>query len=95
MFFVQAFRPHNGQVDSLCISGNKLYTGGDKRVLCSDFTAGTVMSTITRDSGDISCLFEHNSELFCCSTNGSIRTFILTHTGKNIKMVSSKLWFIV
>jgi hypothetical protein len=76
------------QVDSVAICGNKLYTGGDKRVLCSDFSLGEVLSTITRDSGDISFLFVNGAEIFCCSTNGSIRTYILTHTGKNLKTVS-------
>ncbi len=75
------------QVDSVAICGNKLYTGGDKRVLCSDFSSGEVLSTITRDSGDISFLFVNGAEIFCCSTNGSIRTYILTHTGKNLKTV--------
>jgi hypothetical protein len=67
--------------------GNKLYSGGDKKVLVSDITTGHVLSVITRDSGDISSLAEKDNELFCSSTNGSTRTFRLTHTGKNIQMV--------
>ena len=45
-------------------------------------------STITRDSGNIPFLFEYQQELFICSSNGSIRTYALTHSGQNIKMVS-------
>lgn len=69
-----------------------VYSGGDRRVLCSDFTTGVVTSTITRDSGNIPFLFEKDAELFICSTNGSIRTYALTHTGQNIKMVSRIYW---
>ena len=86
-FLVQAFRPHFSEVDSVLVRGKFVYSGGDKRVLCSNFHTGTVMGTVTRDSGSITFLFEKDSELFVCSSNGSIRTYILTHTGVNIKMV--------
>lgn len=56
-------------------------------MIVSDFRSGEICSTITRDSGNIPYLFEKDQEIFICSTNGSIRTFMLTHTGQNIKMV--------
>lgn len=86
--YIQAFRPHSSQVDSVLVAGPFVYSGGDRRVLCSDFANGVVVSTITRDSGNIPFLFEYQQELFICSTNGSIRTYALTHSGQNIKMVS-------
>lgn len=88
---MQAYRPHSSQVDSVLVRGSFVYSGGDRRVLCSDFASGTVTSTVTRDSGNIPCLFEKDAELFICSTNGSIRTYALTHTGQNIKMVSKNV----
>lgn len=45
------------------------------------------ISYLYRDSGEVSCMVEKEGELFCCSTNGSIRTYGLTHSGKNIPMV--------
>jgi hypothetical protein len=85
----QAYRAHSTQVDSVLVRGRFIYSGGDRRVLCSDFASGETMSTVTRDSGDIPFLFEYDAELFICSTNGSMRTYMLTHTGQNIKMVSA------
>lgn len=85
----QVFRPHLGQVDSVLVKHNKVYTGGDKRVIVSDLSTGEMLSTVTRDSGSIPYLFEIEEELFMSSSNGSIRTYVLTHTGQNIKMVRS------
>lgn len=76
------------QVDAVLVHGNKIYSSGDKRVMVSDMESGEVLSTITRDSGNICFLFEREAELFCCSSNGSIRTYTLTHTGNNIQMVT-------
>lgn len=87
----QVFRPHMGQVDSVLICGDKVYSGGDRRVLASDYAAGEVLSVITRDSGSIPYLFEFEQDLYMSSSNGSIRTYNLTHTGKNIKM-DKTLW---
>ena len=75
-------------MDSVLVAGNFVYSGGDKRVLASAFNTSTVTSTVTRDSGNIPFLFEKDSELFICSSNGSIRAYILTHNGQNIKLVS-------
>jgi len=69
------------------VAGKFVYSGGDRRVIVSDFRTGEICSTITRDSGNIPFLFEKDQEIFICSTNGSIRTYMLTHTGQNIKMV--------
>lgn len=85
----QAYRAHSSQVDSVLISGKYVYSGGDRRVIASDFRSGEICSTITRDSGNIPFLFEKDQEIFICSTNGSIRTYMLTHTGQNIKMVAT------
>mmetsp|Transcript_3604 Transcript_3604/g.5616 ORF Transcript_3604/g.5616 Transcript_3604/m.5616 type:complete len:595 (-) Transcript_3604:1566-3350(-) len=87
----QVFRPHFGQTDSVLVLGKFVYSGGDKRVLVSDYEKGEVVSMITRDSGSITYLFEKEAELFVCSSNGSIRTYQLTHTGKNIKMATT-MW---
>lgn len=81
------YRVHNGQVDSVLIKDNKIYSGGDRRIYVSSIQTGEILSLITRDSGNITKLFEKEYELFSCSSNGSIRTFALTHNGQNIKMV--------
>ena len=87
----QVYRPHFGQVDSILVKGSKVYTGGDRRIIASDFNSGETLSVITRDSGSIPYLFEKDFDLFMSSSNGSIRTYSLTHTGKNIKM-DKTLW---
>jgi hypothetical protein len=69
------------------VLNDKVYSGGERKVLASSLYDGEVLSMITRDSGEISFLFEKEYELFSCSSNGSIRTYALTHTGQNIKMV--------
>lgn len=84
-------RPHTGQVDSVLILEDKLYTGGDKRILVTNHLRGELLSQITRDSGDVTQLRVQDGELYCCSTNGSIRSFALTHTGRNIQLVNT-LW---
>lgn len=88
---VTALRPHSGQVDSLLINGDKLYTGGDRRILVSNHYTGEFISQITRDSGDVTQLRLQDGELYCCSTNGSIRTYALTHTGRNIQLTNT-MW---
>lgn len=79
-----AFRPHAGQVDSLFIDYDKIYTGGDKRIYANSLYNGTILSQIARDSGDIPRLLAREGQLFVCSTNGSMRTYALTHTGTYI-----------
>jgi len=88
---VALFRPHQSQVDSILVHGDKVYSGGDKRVVVSDLHTGQVLSLVTRDSGDLTCLFAKDSELFCCSSNGSVRSFGLTYSGQNLQMVST-MW---
>lgn len=86
---ITALRPHTGQVDSVLIEGDKLYTGGDKRLLVSNYLSGELLSQITRDSGDIIQLRVQDGELYSCSTNGSIRSYGLTHTGRNIQLTNT------
>lgn len=81
------YRIHSGKVDSILIKDNKIYSGGDRRIFVSNYYTNEILSLITRDSGEISKLFEKDYELFTCSSNGSIRSFALTHNGQNIKMV--------
>jgi WD40 repeat protein len=87
----QAYRAHGGQVDSILIHNTFVYSGGDRRVLTSNFETAEVTSTITRDSGSITFLYEKEQELFICSSNGAIRTYGLTHTGRNIKPITT-MW---
>jgi hypothetical protein len=75
------------------VKGKFVYSGGDKRVIVSNFYTGEVISTITRDSGNIPCLFEKDAELFICSSNGSIRSYALTHNGLNVKLVRKTLFW--
>lgn len=86
-----ALRPHAGQVDSVLVAGDKVYSGGDRRILVSNHFSGELLSQITRDSGDVTQLRLQDGELYCCSTNGSIRTYALTHTGRNIQLTNT-LW---
>lgn len=85
------FRPHSGQVDSLLVHHDKVYSGGDHRIFVSNLYSGELLSTVTRDSGDVVKLFIHENELYCCSTNGSIRTYTTTHNGQNMQMITT-LW---
>eukprot|EP01038_Epipyxis_sp_PR26KG_P013209 gene13209-17702_t len=87
----QAYRPHNSQVYAILVHRGKVYSTGDKRLVVSDIYAGQVIQVVTRDSGDILCLQELNEEIYSCSTNGSIRTFGVTHTGLNMPMIST-MW---
>ena len=80
-------RVHEGQVDAVLVVDRKAYSGGDRRVFASDLESGQVISMVMRDSGDICFLSENDHELFCCSSNGSIRSFLLTHDHKNAQLV--------
>jgi hypothetical protein len=46
------YRIHTGQVDSLLVANDKVYTGGDKRILVSNIYTGEVLALVTRDSGE-------------------------------------------
>jgi len=87
----QAFRPHAGQVDSVHFVGTKCFTGGDHRINWSDIETGQLVGTVSRDSGDLPFLTSFVGELFCCSTNGAVRTFTLSHQVKGMKL-SKTLW---
>jgi len=87
----QACRPHAGQVDSVHFVGTKCFTGGDHRINWSDIETGQIIGTVSRDSGDIPFLSSFIGELFCCSTNGAVRTFTLSHHLKGMKLCKT-LW---
>ncbi|RYH29960.1 hypothetical protein EON65_06760 [archaeon] len=36
-------------------------------------------------------MLEYEENLYCCSTNGSIRAYGLTHTGRNLALVNT-MW---
>ena len=69
------YRPHKAQIDSILLDGIKAYTGGDKRILCSDTHTGETLALITRDSGALSLLELKDGELFASSSNGSTRSY--------------------
>lgn len=74
-------------MDSVLVKYPMVYSGGERRLIVSNIDTGELLSIITRDSGEITELFISGGELYSCSSNGSIRTFEMTHTGTNIKMV--------
>jgi WD40 repeat protein len=80
------YRPHKSQVDSILLDGIKAYTGGDKRILCSDTHTGETLALITRDSGALSLLELKDGELFASSSNGSTRSYPLNHDPSRIKL---------
>jgi WD40 repeat protein len=88
---MQSYRPHAKQVDSVLIRNQLVFSGGDHRVLVSDRHTGDVVATVTRDSGDLTRMFFKDSELFVCSSNGSVRSYELTHTGRNMPLTNT-MW---
>lgn len=68
--------------------GNKLYTGGDRRVYVSDIQTGEMLHQITRDTGMIGLLVKFEENIMCCSANGAIRAFEIMHNVKRIHLVS-------
>lgn len=87
----QAVKSHDGQVDTVLIVDRVVYSGGDRRVKVTDMERGEVIAQVMRDSGDIRFLLESEHELFCCSSNGSIRTYNLTHD-HNDAMLNKTMW---
>lgn len=51
-------------------------------------TSGITLATITRDSGEIPFLLEHDGSIFTCSSNGSMRLFNITHNLSKMQVVS-------
>lgn len=87
----QVIKVHKGQVDAVVVHGNKVYSGGDRRIIATDYVKGEVLCCVTRDSGDIPYLTIKDGDLFAGSVNGSIRTFGLMHNPKHIKL-SRTVW---
>lgn len=79
------------QVDSVLVHKQFVYSGGDHCVMVSNILNGERQSIVTRDSGDITKLFLKNDELYACSSNGSVRSYALTHTGKGLQLTAT-MW---
>lgn len=75
------------QVDSVISVGDKVYSGGDKRIMVSDIYTGAVLHQVTRDTGSIPLLDKFENSLICCSASGAIRFFGLSFNVKRIKLV--------
>ena len=76
-------------MDTLVVVGKKVYSGGDKRIIVSDFTKGEVLHVITRDSGEIPTLLHKDGDIYCGSANGSVRTYGITHNPKQMKLAKT------
>jgi WD40 repeat protein len=85
------YKAHYGGIDSIFLHGIKAYTGGDKRINCSDTHSGETLATVTRDSGKIGKLNEMDGQLYASSSNGSVRTYTLSHNPSKIKL-NRTLW---
>ena len=77
-------RPHRNQTDSILRIGDKVYSGGDRRVYVSDANTGEVLHMMTRDTGSIPTLIKVDETIYCCSNQGAIRVFNLMHNVKRI-----------
>ena len=88
----QAFRPHKGEVHSLCLLKPRVFSGGDKRIVACDIYRGEFEAVVTRDSGDVTHLsISDRGELYAASTNGSVRTYSLNHNPRMIKIMKT-MW---
>lgn len=90
-FMGQVFRPHAGQVDAVTLAHNIVYSAGDRCVLSSDVATGEMLGMVAKDSGGFVRLYEHEEVLYTLSSNGSMRTYGLTHTGRNLPMMNT-MW---
>ena len=70
---------HNHSVNSLLLHENVLFSGGDRRVVASDYINQCQLCVITRTAGDIPSLTQLQNELFYGESNGAIRTCNITH----------------
>lgn len=77
------------QVDSAISVGDKVYSGGDKRIMVSDMNSGVVLHQVTRDTGSIPLLDKFENSLICCSASGAMRFFGLSFNVKRMKLVKS------
>lgn len=84
------YRPHYGACDSIYLDritqGVKVYSGGDKRVLCTNCHTGNLEGLVSRDSGSIARLENKDEELFVASSNGSVRAYVMNHDATRIKL---------
>lgn len=86
-------RPHTGAVDSVTAitdhsSGVLLVVStGDRRIMITNGSTGEQLCCVARDTGSIPGTLYHISELYCASSNGSIRSFIIPHDLKRIAPV--------
>ena len=67
-------------------SGDKVYTGGDRRVYVSDALTGEKLHLMTRDTGRIPTLLKVDDTIFCCSNQGAVRVFTIMHNVKRISL---------
>lgn len=80
-------------IDSiLAINNNIILTGTNKTVLATDQSTGTTLSKIYQDAANIIFMTSFHHCLYCCSNNGSIRSFELAHHVESIKMVKNELF---
>lgn len=80
------YRPHHTQIDSILLDGIKAYSGGDKRILCSDTHSGETLALITRDSGILAVLEGKDGDIYASSSNGSTRSYPMNHDPTRIKL---------
>eukprot|EP01031_Cornospumella_fuschlensis_P029899 gene29899-36104_t len=87
----QIYRPHISSVSALLLGHTIIYSAGDYRISATELYTGEHCSVVARDSGGFQRMLEYEENLYCCSTNGSIRAYGLTHTGRNLALVNT-MW---
>jgi WD40 repeat protein len=80
------FRPHSNQTDSILRIGDKVYSGGDRRVYVSDANTGEQLHLMTRDTGLIPTLLKVDDTIYCCSNQGAVRVFNIMHDVRRIHL---------
>lgn len=85
------YRPHISSIDAVLVAHDIVYSAGDHRITASDYRTGEVLSTVARDSGGFVRLLDYEELLYCCSSNGSMRAYGLTHTGKGLQLTNT-MW---
>lgn len=59
-----------------------VYSSADRCIVSSFADTGEVIGTVAKDSGGFIRILEHEELLYTLSSNGSMRTYGLTHTGR-------------
>ena len=85
---IQSYRLHNGPVNQLLLRKGVLFSGGDKRVLLSDYINGNLILQLSRSSGDITTIAEYNDEIHFSDINGALRTSMITFDPKDMLIVT-------